>query len=378
MYIYADNAATTSLSPAAREAMDKAGAEAWGNPSSPHGPGRAAMETLVRARETVAALLGAEPRQVCFTSGGTEADNQAILAGAAVGERQGKRHILLPAFEHPAVRKTAESLAARGFEVRELPVSRDGVVKASDIAAALREDTALVSVMTVNNEIGTLQPVGAIAALCRERGVLFHTDAVQAVGHVPVDFHALGADMLSLSAHKFHGPKGVGALLIRRGTGRESFLLGGPQERGLRAGTENVPGIAGMAAALAEACGELSETTVRVTCLRELLIGELMTIPGCVLNGDRDKRLPGTVHVTIPGAEGENMVLLLDGMGVAASAGSACASGGTEPGPTLSAMGVPEKLARCSLRLSLGRDNTEAEVKYIAAAVKRAAEKLRG
>ena len=369
MYVYADNAATTPVHAKAAEAMLACLKEEYGNPSSLHTVGQRAKELLDQARADVAACLGAGAREIYFTGGGSEADNQALLTGAMLGAKKGKKHLITTAFEHHAVLHAMKRLEKLGFTVTYLDVHEDGVVRPEDVAAALTEDTALVSVMLVNNEIGTIQPVAEIAKLCHEKGVLVHTDAVQAVGHIPVDVKALDVDMLSLSGHKFHAPKGVGALYCRRGIRPEILIEGGAQEFGRRGGTENLPGIVAMAAALKEATENLDREMDQVTALREKLIAGLETIPHSRLNGNRTLRCPGTVNFCFEGIEGESLLLLLDAKGVAASSGSACTSGSLDPSHVLLALGLPHEIAHGSLRLSLTADNTEAEVDHILAVV---------
>ena len=369
MYVYADNAATTPVHAKAAEAMLACLKEEYGNPSSLHTVGQRAKELLDQARADVAACLGAGAREIYFTGGGSEADNQALLTGAMLGAKKGKKHLITTAFEHHAVLHAMKRLEKLGFTVTYLDVHEDGVVRPEDVAAALTEDTALVSVMLVNNEIGTLQPVAEIAKLCHEKGVLVHTDAVQAVGHIPVDVKALDVDMLSLSGHKFHAPKGVGALYCRKGLRPEILIEGGAQEFGRRGGTENLPGIVAMAAALREATENLPREMDRVTALREKLIAGLETIPHSRLNGSRTLRCPGTVNFCFEGIEGESLLLLLDAKGVAASSGSACTSGSLDPSHVLLALGLPHEIAHGSLRLSLTADNTEAEVDHILSVV---------
>ena len=369
MYVYADNAATTPVHAKAAEAMLACLKEEYGNPSSLHTVGQRAKELLDQARADVAACLGAGAREIYFTGGGSEADNQALLTGAMLGAKKGKTHLITTAFEHHAVLHAMKRLEKLGFTVTYLDVHEDGVVRPEDVAAALTEDTALVSVMLVNNEIGTLQPVAEIAKLCHEKGVLVHTDAVQAVGHIPVDVKALDVDMLSLSGHKFHAPKGVGALYCRRGIRPEILIEGGAQEFGRRGGTENLPGIVAMAAALKEATENLDWEMDQVTALREKLIAGLETIPHSRLNGNRTLRCPGTVNFCFEGIEGESLLLLLDAKGVAASSGSACTSGSLDPSHVLLALGLPHEIAHGSLRLSLTADNTEAEVDHILSVV---------
>ena len=377
MYVYADNAATTPVHAKAAEAMLACLKEEYGNPSSLHTVGQRAKELLDRARADMAACLGAEAREIYFTGGGSEADNQALLTGAMLGAKKGKKHLITTAFEHHAVLHAMKRLEKLGFTVTYLDVHEDGVVRPEDVAAALTEDTALVSVMLVNNEIGTLQPVAEIAKLCHEKGVLVHTDAVQAVGHIPVDVKALDVDMLSLSGHKFHAPKGVGALYCRKGIRPEILIEGGAQEFGRRGGTENLPGIVAMAAALKEATENLPAEMAKVTALREKLIAGLETIPHSRLNGSRTLRCPGTVNFCFEGIEGESLLLLLDAKGVAASSGSACTSGSLDPSHVLLALGLPHEIAHGSLRLSLTADNTEAEVDHILAVVPQVVSYLR-
>ena len=367
--IYADNAATTKMSGAAINAMLNCMEETWGNPSSLYGLGQRAKEALEEARERIAACIGASSKEITFTSGGSEADNQAIRSAALLGARKGKRHIISTAFEHHAVLHTLKKLEGEGFEVELLPVGELGTVTAQQVSEAIREDTALVTIMYANNEIGSVLPIPKIGAVCRERGVLFHTDAVQAAGHLPIDVKAQNIDLLSLSAHKFHGPKGTGVLYARRGVALSSLIEGGAQERGKRAGTENVPAIVGMAAALEESCTHMDVNTVKVSALRDLLIGGLSKIPHAVLNGDPINRLPGNVNFCFEGIEGESLLLLLDDRGICASSGSACTSGSLEPSHVLLAIGRPHEVAHGSLRLSLCEKNTEADVDAILKAV---------
>ncbi len=367
--IYADNAATTKTSPLAQKAMLDAMERFWGNPSSLHTPGQQAKEAMQSAREAVAKAIGAQPREIYFTSGGSEADNQAIASAARVGALKGRKHLITTAIEHHAVLHTVDQLAKEGFEVTVIPVDESGIVKVSDVAAAIRDDTALVSVMYANNEIGTIQPVAEIGALCRERGIPFHTDAVQAVGHLPIDVNAQNIDMLSLSAHKFHGPRGVGALYVRRGAPLLTFIQGGAQESGRRAGTENLPAIMGMAAALEDAVDHMEENNAHALRLRDGLIDGLSRIPHCALNGDRERRLPSNVNFCFEGIEGESLLLLLDDKGVAASSGSACTSGSLDPSHVLLAIGRPHEVAHGSLRLTLDHENTMEDVEAIVKAV---------
>ena len=365
MYVYADNAATTAMSKTAIRAMEPYYDTLYGNPSSLHSVGQRAAEALEAARARVAACLGAKPEEIYFTSGGSEADNQAIRSAALVGARKGKRHIISTAFEHHAVLHTLKKLEREGFEVTLLDVGSQGLVNVKDVAAAIREDTALVTIMYANNEVGTIQPIAEIGALCREKGVPFHTDAVQAVGHLSIDVERDQIDMLSLSAHKFHGPKGVGALYCRKGLPLLPFIEGGAQERNRRAGTENLAGIAGLAAALEEANANLERNAAQISALRDKLIDGLLQIPHARLNGDRERRLPGNVSFCFEGIEGESLLLLLDAKGVAASSGSACTSGSLDPSHVLLALGLPHEVAHGSLRLSLSEYNTMEEMDYI-------------
>ena len=369
MFIYLDNAATTRVSDAALDAMLPYFRQQYGNPSSLYAFGQEAKEALERARATVAGVLNCEPREIIFTSGGSEADNQAIRSSAAVGARAGKRHIISTAFEHHAVLHTLSKLEKEGFEVTLLDVHSDGLVRVEELAAAIRPDTCLVTVMYANNEIGTIQPIADIGRMCRGRGVLFHTDAVQAAGHLPIDVRAQNIDLLSLSAHKFHGPKGVGALYARRGIALTNLIEGGAQERGRRAGTENTAGIAGMAAALDEAARNMERDSAKMTALRDRLIAGLSRIPHSALNGDAERRLPGNVSFCFEGIEGESLLLLLDDKGVCASSGSACTSGSLDPSHVLLAIGRPHEVAHGSLRLTLSEDTSEADIDYTIKAV---------
>ena len=378
MVIYADNAATTRMSRAAIEKMTPYLSECFGNPSALYSLGQRAKDALEEARETVARLIGAEPREIVFTSGGSEADNQAIRSAAEAGAKKGKRHIVSDAIEHHAVLHTLKRLEREGFEVTLVPVTPAGLVEPEAIAAAIREDTCLVTVMTANNEIGTIQPIKEIGKICRARGVVFHTDAVQAVGHIPLSVGELGVDLLSASAHKFHGPKGVGFLYAKRGAPLSSLIEGGAQERGRRAGTENVAGIVAMAAALEEAVAGIDDNAKRLIPLRDRLIAGLARIPHGALNGDPVRRLPSNVNFCFEGIEGESLLLLLDDRGIAASSGSACTSGSLDPSHVLLAIGRPHGVAHGSLRLSLGEDATEAEVDYMIAAVTDVVSYLRG
>lgn len=369
MYIYADNAATTRMSDAAVAAMGPYFQEIYGNPSSLHSIGQRAAEALDDARGRIAACLGAQKQEIYFTSGGSEADNQALLSAAAIGARRGKRHIISSAFEHHAVLHTLDKLRRDGFEIELLPVGPVGTVTAQQVADAIRPDTCLVSLMYANNEIGSILPIGEIGAVCREKGVLFHTDAVQAAGHLPIDVAAQHIDMLSLSAHKFHGPRGVGALYCKKGVLLTPLINGGAQERGKRAGTENLAGIAGMAAALEDACAHMDENAAKVAAMRDRLIAGLSKIPHSVLNGDPVHRLPGNVHFCFEGIEGESLLLLLDEKGICASSGSACTSGSLEPSHVLLALGHTHEIAHGSLRLTLCADNTMEQMDTIVAAV---------
>ena len=377
MRIYADNAATTKMSEAAIKAMIPYMNEIYGNPSSLHSEGQKANEALTNARERIARLLGCEPREITFTSGGSEADNQAILSAAKLGEKKGKRHIISTAFEHHAVLHTLEKLEKQGFEVTLLDVHENGLISAEQVREAIREDTCLVTVMYANNEIGTIQPIAEIGAICREKGVLFHTDAVQAVGHLHINVKEQNIDMLSLSAHKFHGPKGVGVLYAKKGIPLTTLIEGGAQERGKRAGTENIPAIMGMAAALEEACAKIDENTVKLTALRDKLIVGLSEIPHSALNGDYEHRLPSNVSFCFEGIEGESLLLLLDDKGICASSGSACTSGSLDPSHVLLAIGRVHDVAHGSLRLSLSEENTEEEIEYMIKSVKEVVEYLR-
>ena len=365
MQVYADNAATTRMSRRAIDAMLTYLDTVYGNPSSLHTVGQRAAEALQASRERIAALLGCSAREIYFTSGGSEADNQALLSTATLGARKGKKHIISTAFEHHAVLHSLKRLQAQGFEVELLPVGETGTVTAEAVAAAIRDDTCLVTVMYANNEIGSIMPIAEIGKVCRERGVLFHTDAVQAAGHLAIDVGAQNIDMLSLSAHKFHGPKGVGVLYARKGIVLTPLIEGGAQERGKRAGTENIAGIAAMAEALTEACENLEEKQRRLTALRDKLIAGLSVIPHCALNGDPINRLPGNVNFCFEGIEGESLLLLLDAKGICASSGSACTSGSLDPSHVLLAIGRPHEIAHGSLRLSLSEDVTEAEIAYL-------------
>ena len=377
MTVYADNAATTKMSRTAIDAMLPYMDTVYGNPSSLHSMGQRAAEALASARERIARCLGCTPAEIYFTSGGSEADNQAILSAAARGERQGKQHIVSTAFEHHAVLHTLEKLKKRGFEVELLDVHSYGNITPEQVAAAIREDTCLVTTMYANNEIGSILPIAAIGAICHEKGVPFHTDAVQAAGHLAIDVRAQNIDLLSLSAHKFHGPKGIGVLYARKGFPLVTLIEGGAQERGKRAGTENLPAIMGVAAALEEACAHLDENAAKVTRLRDRLIAGLSKIPHSALNGDTVQRLPGNVNFCFEGIEGEGLLLLLDEKGICASSGSACTSGSLDPSHVLLAIGRTHEVAHGSLRLSLSAENSDADVDHILQEVPRVVEYLR-
>ncbi len=367
--IYADNAATTKMSRTAIDAMLPYFDRIYGNPSSLHSAGQRAAEALDDARLRVARCINADPKEITFTSGGSEADNQALWSAARIGERKGKKHIISTAFEHHAVLHTLKKLERAGFEVTLLDVHENGIVLPEEVEAAIRPDTCCVSVMFANNEIGTIQPIAAIGAICRAHDVIFHTDAVQAAGHLAIDVRAINIDLLSLSAHKFHGPKGVGVLYARKGIRLETLIEGGAQERGKRAGTENLPAIMGMAAALEEAVNRLEANAAKLTALRDRLIAGLSRIEHSVLNGDAVHRLPGNVNFCFEGIEGESLLLLLDDKGICASSGSACTSGSLDPSHVLLAIGRPHEIAHGSLRLSLSEDMTEADIDEIIAAV---------
>ena len=377
MELYADYAATTPMSTAAINAMLPYLQSVYGNPSSQHRIGQAAAQALQTARESIARCICAAPREITFTSGGSEADTMAIRSGALWGRTRGKTHLISTAFEHHAVLNTLKQLESEGFSVTLLTPPESGIIFPGQVAEALREDTALVSVMFANNEIGTIQPIAEIGRLCRDRGVLFHTDAVQAAGHLPIDVQAQNIDFLSLSAHKFYGPKGVGLLYTRAGIPLTPVIAGGGQERGKRGGTENVPGIAAMAAALQESCGILEQESRRLSALRDRLIAGLLTVPQTVLNGDPIQRLPGNVNVSFPGIAGESLLLLLDEAGICASSGSACASGSLEPSHVLLAIGRSPQLASASLRLTLGRGTTDEDVDTLLAVIPAAVARLR-
>lgn len=377
MNIYADNAATTKMSEHAINTMLFHMKEVYGNPSSLYGVGQKAKEALEDARRRASAVLNCEPREIYFTSGGSEADNQAIISAARFNAAKGKKHIISTAFEHHAVLHTLDKLKKEGFEIELLDVHSNGIVTAEQVKNAIREDTALVTIMYANNEIGTIQPISKIGAVCRESGVLFHTDAVQAIGHIPVDIQKDNIDMLSLSAHKFKGPKGVGILYAKKGIPLTNIIEGGAQERGKRAGTENLPGIVSMVAALEDATEDLQGYKERLSPLRDRLIDGLFEIPYSDLNGDRVKRLPATVNFCFEGIEGESLLLLLDDKGIQASSGSACTSGSLDPSHVLLAIGRPHEVAHGSLRLSLSDDVTTEEVDYIIKSVKEVVTYLR-
>lgn len=364
--IYVDNAATTRVTETARRAFLETMDNTWGNPSSLHSIGQAAAEVLLKARQDVAACLNApRERDIYFTSGGSEADNQALRTGAMMGKKKGKMHIISTKFEHHAVLHCLKKLEKEGFEVTLLDVGREGLVTPQQVEEAIRPDTCLVSIMFANNEVGTIQPIAEIGAVCRKHGVLFHTDAVQAVGHLPIDVQAMNIDMLSMSGHKFGSPKGVGALYARNGIWLTNIIEGGAQERGKRAGTENLPGIVAMAAALQEACEHMEENAKKVSALRDRLIEGLSKLPLTIVNGNLEHRLPGNVNVCFQGIEGESLLLLLDAKGIEASSGSACTSGSLDPSHVLLALGLPHEVAHGSLRLSLNQDNTEEDVDYM-------------
>lgn len=375
--IYTDNAATTRMSNAAITAMQPFYNEIYGNPSSLHSAGQRAKEALTAAREQIAACLGCTAREIYFTSGGSEADNQAILSAAAIGAKKGKKHIISTAFEHHAVLHTLEKLRREGFDVELLDVRSYGNISVRQVADAIREDTCLVTAMYANNEIGSILPIAEIGRLCRERGVLFHTDAVQAAGHLPINVTEQRIDLMSLSAHKFHGPKGVGVLYTRTGVPLTTLIEGGAQERGRRGGTENVAGIVGMAAALREMCAHMEENAASVARLRDRLIEGLSEIPHSVLNGERDNRLPGNVSFCFEGVEGESLLLLLDDKGICASSGSACTSGSLDPSHVLLAIGRPHELAHGSLRMTLSEENTDEEIDCLLREIPSAVEYLR-
>lgn len=377
MQIYADNAATTKMSEAAITAMTDCVRNWYGNPSSLYTIGQKAKEKLEIAREEIAAVINASPREIIFTSGGSEADNQALLTAAINGKKQGKTHIISSAFEHHAILHTLNKLEKNGFEITLLPVHENGIVRLDELEQAIREDTCLVTIMTANNEIGTIQPIAEIGEICKKHGVTFHTDAVQAVGHLPIDVKAQSIDMLSASAHKFHGPKGVGFLYARKGIVMQNLIEGGAQERGKRAGTENLPGIMAMAAALKEAAANMEQNNAHLTEIRDYIIKGLSEIPHSALNGDAKQRLPGNVNFSFEGIEGEGILLLLDQKGISASSGSACTSGALDPSHVLLAIGRIHDVAHGSLRLSIGEDITKEQADYIIESVKEVVAHLR-
>lgn len=377
MQVYADNAATTKLSETALQAMMPYLTDTFGNASSLYRIGQDAHHGVQAARAAVAAVLGADTNEIYFTSGGSEADNWAIKGVAELMAKKGKKHIITSAFEHHAVLHTVKKLEEQGFRITYLPVYENGIVKVEDVKNAICEDTALVTIMYANNEIGTIQPVAEIGAVCHEKGVLFHTDAVQAVGHVAIDVKAQNIDLMSMSAHKFHGPKGIGALYCKKGIRLPNLIEGGAQERGRRAGTEAVYAMAGMAAALTEANDALAQNTAKLTALRDRLIDGLLKVESSRLNGDRQNRLPGNVNISFEGVEGESLLLYLDMKGISASSGSACTSGSLDPSHVLLAIGLPHEVAHGSLRLSLCESNTEEEIDYIISCVPEIIERLR-
>lgn len=376
--IYADNAATTKISQTAMKAMISAMENSYGNPSSIHQIGMAANDALQTAREQIARCLGCMPKEIFFTSGGTESDNQAIVSAAMLGAKQNKRHIISTAFEHHAVLHTLRRLKEQGFEIQLLDVGAEGNITAAQVEEAIRPDTCLVTVMFANNEIGSVLPIAEIGEACRAHGVLFHTDAVQAAGHIPVNVKKQNIDMLSLSAHKFHGPRGIGALYVKRGIELTSLMEGGGQERGKRPGTENLPAIMGMAAALKEECTLMEQNEAKVIAMRDRLIQGLSQIPYSILNGSREKRLPGNVNFCFEGVSGESLLLLLDSRGICASSGSACASGALEPSHVLLSLGLAPEIAQGSLRISLDISNTEEEIDYMLEVIPQVVEQLRG
>ena len=376
--IYADNAATTKISQTAMKAMISAMENSYGNPSSIHQIGMAANDALQTAREQIARCLGCMPKEIFFTSGGTESDNQAIVSAAMLGAKQNKRHIISTAFEHHAVLHTLRRLKEQGFEIQLLDVGAEGNITAAQVEEAIRPDTCLVTVMFANNEIGSILPIAEIGEVCRAHGVLFHTDAVQAAGHIPVNVREQNIDMLSLSAHKFHGPRGIGALYVKRGIELTSLMEGGGQERGKRPGTENLPAIMGMAAALKEECTLMEQNEAKVIAMRDRLIQGLSQIPYSILNGSREKRLPGNVNFCFEGVSGESLLLLLDSRGICASSGSACASGALDPSHVLHSLGLAPEIAQGSLRISLDISNTEEEIDYMLEVIPQVVEQLRG
>ncbi|MBR6335303.1 MAG: cysteine desulfurase [Clostridia bacterium] len=377
MKIYADNAATTEMSKAALDTMVYYLTNVYGNPSSLYTIGQKAKEELENARYDIASVINAEPREIIFTSGGSEADNQALLSAAEIGKKKGKTHIISTAFEHHAVLHSLKRLEKQGFEVALLPVHENGIVRPEELEAAIREDTCLVTVMAANNEIGTIQPIAEIGRICKDHGVLFHTDAVQAVGHIPIDVKAMNIDLLSASAHKFHGPKGTGFLYARKGVALTNLIEGGAQERGKRAGTENLAGVMSMAAALKETSAAMDRNSEKMSAVRDYLIKGLSEIPHCALNGDAKMRLPGNVNFSFEGIEGESLLILLDQKGISASSGSACTSGALDPSHVLLAIGRIHDVAHGSLRLTIGENATEEEADYIIENVKEIVAHLR-
>lgn len=376
-FVYADNAATTKLSPKALEKMMPYLTEEYGNPSSLYAFGQSSKDAVTSARTTIASCLNCKPNEVYFTSGGSEADNWAIKMVAQAMAEKGKKHIISSAFEHHAVLHSLEALKKQGFEITLLPVYENGIVRVEDVASAIREDTALVTIMFANNEIGTIQPIAEIGALCKEKHVLFHTDAVQAVGHLPIDFAAMNLDLLSLSGHKFHGPKGIGALIIRNGVRFANLVDGGGQERTRRAGTENTAGIVGMAEAMRLACENLEKDSESMRKKRNRIIEELLKIEKSRLNGDAENRLPGNINISFEGIEGESLLLYLDFMGICASSGSACTSGSLDPSHVLLSIGLPHEIAHGSLRLSLCEETSDEDVNHIIDSVPQVVERLR-
>ena len=377
MFVYADNAATTSVSKTALDAMMPYLTDLYGNPSSLYSFGQKAKEALEASRETVAHYINADPKEIIFTSGGSEADNQAIVSAARLGARKGKKHIISTQFEHHAVLHTLNRLEKEGYEVTLLDPHSDGVIRVEDVANALRDDTCLVTIMFANNEIGTVQPITEIGALCRERKVLFHTDAVQAAGHMPIDVRAMNIDMLSMSGHKFHAPKGVGVLYAKKGVVLTNIIDGGAQERGKRAGTENVAGIVAMAAALKESCDNMGENTAKIIPMRDKLFAELSKIPHSKINGSLEHHVPGTVNMCFEGIEGESLLLMLDDQDICASSGSACTSGSLDPSHVLLSIGLPHEVAHGSLRLSIGEYNTMEQIDHIVEVVPKVVDYLR-
>ena len=377
MFVYADNAATTAVSKTALDAMMPYLTDYYGNPSSLYAFAQKAKEALEEARATVASIIGAEPREIYFTSGGSEADNQAIVSMAKFGALKGKKHLISTKFEHHAVLHTLKALEKQGFEVTLLDVHEDGIVRLEDLEAAIREDTALVTIMFANNEIGTIQPIKEIGELCRSKGIPFHTDAVQAMGHIPVNVKEMNIDLLSMSGHKFHAPKGVGVLYAKRGLPLFNIIEGGAQERGKRAGTENIPGIVALAAALKESVEHMEENTSKIIPMRDKLFAELSKIPHSKINGSLEHHVPGTVNMCFEGIEGESLLLLLDAKGICASSGSACTSGSLDPSHVLLSIGLPHEVAHGSLRLSIGEYNTMEEIDHIIESVPPVVEYLR-